>query len=199
MKWIGLTGGIACGKSSVAELLRARGVSVADADVFSHAAFAENTASFLQIKSQFGMKVLASDGSIDRRALGEIVFADRQQLLQLEAIVHPVVKAMTLAFRKKCQDEKRKIAVYDVPLLFEKSMQSQFDIIIVVTCNFHLQKSRLMQRNGWSEAQAEVRIASQLPITEKVSKADFVIDNSGDRKALALQVDRCLAEILNGI
>lgn len=177
MKWLGLTGGIATGKSTVAGLLREQGVPVICADQLAREAVQLNSAGLAQIAKEFGNEILLPDGSLDRKALGRKVFGFPDRLALLESIIHPEVRKLQKSKRDALQLAGEKIAIYDVPLLFEKKLQADYDAIIVVACAPAIQLKRLMQRDNISEDDAKKRIASQLPIDEKVKSADFVIQN----------------------
>ncbi len=193
MKWIGLTGGIATGKSAVADIFRSKGVSVIDADPIAHQALVASSPVFASIVQTFGQDVIAANGNIDRLKLGAKIFANSDLRLKLDAIVHPFVRSQVALIKQKLMDEGCALAIYDVPLLFEKNMQKNFDKIIVVTCDPNLQKQRLMKRNSLSEQDALLRIAAQLPMSEKVRQADFVIENNGTLEELAQKVGKVLA------
>lgn len=185
MKWIGLTGGIACGKSSVARLLRSQGLTVVDADEVAHQALSPGESSFEQVVHLFGPGILNQEGTIDRKVLGEIVFADKSKLAMLEGIVHPWVRARVSDLREGLRKKGESLAFYDVPLLFEKRMEDQFNAIVVVACDQNIQLQRLKKRNGFTEAEAQLRLAAQMPLTEKISRASLVVWNNGDLTELA--------------
>lgn len=195
MKWIGLTGGIATGKSAVAEIFRNKGIEVIDADPIAHQALVASSPVFGSIVQTFGQDVVSSNGSIDRQKLGAKIFADSALRLKLDAIVHPFVRTQVALLKQKLVDQGCSLAVYDVPLLFEKNMQKSFDKIIVVTCDPLLQKQRLMKRNGLSEQEALQRIGSQLPMAEKIRQADFVVENNGSLEDLKNAVQKILVQL----
>lgn len=195
MKWIGLTGGIGSGKSSAAEILRDNGIDVIDADAIARQVTEKSGPGFDPVVALFGREILDSKGGLDRRRLGEIVFADKKKLEKLEHLLHPLVKAQVAKIRADLEKKEKKIAVYDVPLLFEKNMQDQFDMIIVVTCSVETQVKRSLARGTLSEKEIRARIAAQIPLSEKVKKADHVIANESTREDLKKQVGD-LAKIL---
>lgn len=188
MKWIGLTGGIATGKSTVSKILKAQGVPVVDADAIAREVVALGTPGLKLVESHFGKDVLHSDGSLDRRKLGQAVFGNPQKLLQLENILHPLIQAETAQQKKKYQDKGEAFAVYDVPLLFEKKLESQFDAIIVVTAKEELQKQRMKSRDQLSDDEIAKRLASQVPMDMKIKKANWVIFNEGNLQDLEKEV-----------
>ncbi len=185
---IALTGGIATGKSRCAAVFRAAGVPVIDADIVARDVVAPGTTGMTAITSRFGPTVVAADGSLNRAALGALVFADAAARRDLEAIIHPrVYEAIGRWFASQTAD----LAVADIPLLFETGRDDDFDVVIVAACRPEQQLARLMARNGLSEGDARARIAAQWPIAEKAARADYTIDTSGtlaetDARAAAL-------------
>jgi dephospho-CoA kinase len=187
-----LTGGIATGKSHVLEGLRRRGVPCLDADVLAHGVEAAGTEATQAIAARFGDGVLAKDGSVDRRKLGPIVFADSVARRDLEAIVHPAVyRAIKAGLRAFELTGNPRLAVVDVPLLFESGRASDFDMVIATVCRPEIQLARLIAR-GMSDADARQRLAAQLPSAEKAARANHVIDTSGTFEETDVQVDRVL-------
>lgn len=177
---VALTGGIGTGKSYCLTKLAALGAPTIDADSLARQAIAPGTTGFEQVVSRFGTTVLRTDGSLDREALGAIVFADQDARRALEAIVHPVVyRAIERWFEGLARAGHASVAVADIPLLFETGREHEFDAVIVAACPPNLQKTRVMARNGVPAEEAARRIASQLPIEEKVRRADHVIDTAG--------------------
>ncbi len=197
MLWIGLTGGIACGKTLVAQMLRASGCPVVDADVIAREVVAQGTEAHAKIASLFGADAISENGELDRAKVGAAVFCDRNRMHQLEAIIHPLVRRRTEILKNELEKNGAPIAFYDVPLLFEKKMEPFFDKILVVSCRPEVQLERLMMRNQMSKVDAEKRIASQLSLSEKEAGADFLIENNGDSIALELAVGKALKALLN--
>ena len=195
MRWMGLTGGIATGKSTVSNWLKAHGYAVIDADELARLVVAPGSDGIRQILSQFGAEVLDEDGNLDRRKLGAVVFADREKLVELENIIHPLVQAQVQSLRDRYQREGRDFVFYDVPLLFEKNLQGQFDQVIVIAANESVQKERMRARDGLSENQIQNRFNSQVPMSEKIQKADYVIENNGTRAEL----EQKLADLLKNL
>ena len=192
MKWIGLTGGIATGKSSVSRLLQTAQSPVIDADQLARVVVAPGTIGLQSIEREFGKSVLLPDLSLDRKALGQITFSNPEARKKLENILHPLIQARTKVLREELEKAGHKFAIYDIPLLFETNAQSQFDAVAVVSCRPEQQRERLRSRNNLTEQEINDRLAAQLPLRDKVSKADFVIDNSGDISHLQSEVDRFL-------
>lgn len=192
---IGLTGNIACGKSTVLALLRERGAQVLDADQTTHALQQPGEAVYDQIVAAFGAEILAAPGGpIDRRRLGAIVFADPQALRRLEQIVHPAVHARIQAWLEQLRADERwpagapRVAVIDAIKLLESGWKAVCDAIWVVTCTPAQQAERLISTRGMTAEEARTRIAAQPPQAEKVAQADVVIDNSGPLEQTRAQV-----------
>ena len=186
---IGLTGGIAAGKSSVAELWRERGVTVIDTDALAHASLAPGTATHAAIVDRFGPGIRQADGTINRTALGAIVFADEAQRQGLNAIVHPPVRQQwQAALAALEQDGHTAAAIVMIPLLFEVGLEEDFDTVVVTACSAATQITRLAGK-GLNTAQAQARIGAQWPMQTKMDRADYVIWNDGSRRLLAAQAE----------
>ncbi|KAI5478887.1 dephospho-CoA kinase [Pseudohyphozyma bogoriensis] len=189
---VGLTGGIASGKSTVSEQLKLppHSVPLIDLDVLSRRAVAPGTSALASLVKQFGTSILRSDGSLDRDALGSIVFenGDDRARKELNRIVHPAVRRLLLWELAKLWLSGEKLVVVDAPLLIEAGLWKFCGAIIVVYCSETLQLQRLMARNTLTLAAAQSRLASQSPLSSKLVFADYVIDNSGPQSALAPQV-----------
>jgi dephospho-CoA kinase len=175
---VALTGGIATGKSHVRAQLEALGVPTIDSDVLARQAVTPGSAGFAAVVERFGPGVLDASGALDRRQLAAIVFQDPQARRDLEAIVHPLVRAATEAWFASI-DQRHAFAVADIPLLFETGRDADFDVVIVTVCDPETQVRRVITRDRLSEAEARQRIAAQLPIEEKVRRADYVITTDG--------------------
>ncbi len=199
MRIVGLTGGIASGKSTFAAALRALGVPVIDADRLARDAVAPGTPGLARIVAAFGREVLGPDGALDRRAMGARVFGDAAARACLEAIVHPAIRALFQAELAARRAEGHALVVYDVPLLFEKQLQREVDLTVVVWAPPPVQLARLRERDGLSQGEAESRLAAQLPIDEKAAQADVVVVNDGDRAALEAKAARLLADLRAGL
>lgn len=181
---VGLTGGIAAGKSSVAELWRARGATVIDSDELAHATLEPGTLTYQQVVAEFGPGIVNADGSINRRNLGEIVFNDPVRRAALNAIVHPVIRRQWTQALAGATG----VAVVVIPLLFEVSAETEFDTVVVVGCSATTQLTRLGAK-GFSETQARARIQAQWPVQEKMDRGEFVIWNDGSRPVLHRQAE----------
>ena len=196
VKWIGLTGGIASGKSTVTKILREQGLPVIDADVLAHQAVGPGSPALQQIVEKFGADILQTDQSLDRKKLAERVFGNSADLRALEAIVHPEVRRLMTEAKQRLEQAGEVLAFYDVPLLSEKNMQSEFDSVVVVTCTPEQQVARLMSRDGLSAAQAEQRLRSQKPLASKAAVADYVLVNSDSEARLRSKVESLVQNLL---
>jgi dephospho-CoA kinase len=188
MKVVGLTGGIGSGKSSVSALLAARGAVVVDADVLARDAVAVGTPGLRALVDRFGPGMLAEDGSLDRRALAGVVFDDATALADLNAIVHPPVRA-AIADRLTALAGSSAVVVLEIPLLVESGRSYGESAVIVVDCPEDVALRRLVDGRGMEEADARRRMAAQVPRATRLAAADIVIDNSGPLEALEPQVD----------
>lgn len=180
---VGLTGGIASGKSAVAEVLKSQKIPVVDADEVSRAVMRPGSSLFHDIVQAFGHEVLNQDGDLDRVALGEKVFSSPQALERLNALTHPVIWA-EMQRQVTELEQVHPLVVVMVPLLLENRRQDWVDEVWVVSLPRHVQKARLMERNHLTDEQAEARISAQMPLEEKLALADRVIDNSGSLENL---------------
>ena len=195
LRVFGLTGGIGSGKSSVAELLRDRGVPVVDADELAREVVAPNTAGLAEIVRVFGPNILARDGSLDRKRLGALVFSDGEARKRLNAITHPLVRALSQERFAELTRQGVTLAGYDVPLLFEVGLDTVLRPIVVVAASESAQLERILARDGLTETEARARIAAQLPLAEKQRRADYVLDNNGSPAELPARVDRLLEKL----
>jgi len=189
---IGLTGGIASGKSTVAQMFQQCGITVVDADVIAKEAVEQGMPAYQKIVETFGQGVLLETGDIDRRKLGEIVFANEEKRLQLNAIVHPEVRKMMIKQRDEAIRAGERFVVLDIPLLYESGLEHLTDKVIVVWVPKELQLERLMKRNRFNEDEALNRIHAQHSLDEKKKRADAVIDNSGSLKDTEAQLHQLL-------
>lgn len=191
---IAVTGGIACGKTTVGLLIEECGLAVCDADDLAHALMVRGTDVYCRIRTEFGEDVLSADGELDRELMGNLIFSNREARRKLNAIVHPVVKKAWEAWIEERQDVALGGAVI-VPLLFEGSFSEDWDAVICVICSESLQIERLKQR-GLRHEQAIRRIAAQLPNRKKEILSDFVLVNNGSKELLKRQALRAVARIL---
>jgi dephospho-CoA kinase len=177
---VGLTGGIACGKSTVAKMFVKNGAHLIDFDRLAHEMQEPGNPAWKEVVNHFGEEILQPDKKIDRIKLGNIVFADKGKLIELNNIVHPFVyQEWHVRLDKIGKKEKHAIVLSDIPLLFEGNMQHLFDLTMLVLIAPKEQIRRLMTRNGVSKEEAGKRLKSQMPISEKIALADIVIDNEG--------------------
>jgi dephospho-CoA kinase len=186
---IGLTGGIASGKSTVSRILRELGAPVVDADALVHELQRPGTPVTQAIVEAFGPEILRPDGTLDRAALGRIVFADAARRKVLEAIVHPAVRARMDEEIRRYQQAGHPAVVLDVPLLIEGGTYRTVDRVWLVYVDGETQRRRLIDRDGLSPADAERRIAAQMSLEEKSAFADLVIDNRGTEGETRVQVE----------
>lgn len=188
---VGLTGGIASGKSTVANMLKEKGAVVFDTDVIAREVVDIGQPAWHEILDYFGEDVKLKDGHIDRKKLGDLVFNDSEARHKLNSIVHPRVmeKLVDNTEELKKKNQPPEIVVYDVPLLIEAGMNRMVDIVVLVFSSIQAQKERLKKRDGFLEEEIEARLSSQMPIEEKKKYADFIIDNSSDLEETNKQVE----------
>lgn len=192
---IGLTGGIACGKSTVSAYLKALGCVIIDADAISHALTASGGAALPAIRKAFGGDVFDGD-RLDRRALGSIVFSDEKKRAQLNAILHPMIIS-SIEAQLKAHDSPQSLVIGDVPLLYECAMEHMFDQVWVVSVPEEEQIARICLRDSLSREEARRRIDAQMPLGKKRSLADAVIDTSGPIESTRRQVDALIDSIFS--
>jgi dephospho-CoA kinase len=194
---VGLTGGIASGKSAVSRQLVELGCRLVDADVLAREVVAPGEPAWRAILEAFGPDVALPDGRLDRKRLGALVFADPARRKTLEAITHPAILARRQAILDAWAAEGfDELVVLDIPLLIELGMTAQVDRVVLVYAERTLQLERLMRRDGFASAEAERRLASQMPLAEKVRHAHYVVDNSGQPEETAAQVRAVHAALL---
>jgi len=194
---VGLTGGIATGKSTVSSMLRGLGAEIIDADLVARQVVEPGQPAWHEIVEEFGRDVVSPDETLDRKKLGAIVFADPERRKRLEAITHPAIRARV----KARVDELAArgfagIVFYDAAILIEALGHQDMDRIVVVMTDEATQVARLRGRDGTDDAEGRRKIASQMPLAEKAKLADYVIDNSGAREATAEQVRRVFAALM---
>lgn len=193
---VGLTGGIACGKTYVTEQLRTRGCEVIDADQVARKVVEPGQPAYQDIVLEFGPEILQPDGTIDRAKLGAIVFADTDRRARLNAIVHPRVHEMqSLWMAEVAERNPATIVVVDAALMIESGGYNRFDKIVVVYCAPEIQLARLVARNNLSVEEAARRIAAQMPSAEKLKYADYSIDTSGGFAPTDQQIETLYAEL----
>jgi dephospho-CoA kinase len=185
MYLVGLTGGIASGKSYVASLFGELGASTVDADQVAREVVVPGSTGLVQVVGAFGFEILLPSGELDRVKLGEIVFADAERRIELEKILHPLIKARTTQL---ISEQPSDIVVYAVPLLVEANVDYPFDAIITVEAGVENQVSRLMTSRQMSESDARARIGAQTSSADRVARANFVIDSSGTKEQTKAQV-----------
>ncbi|MGE7120104.1 dephospho-CoA kinase [Peribacillus sp. NPDC046944] len=185
---IGITGGIASGKSSVSQYLRELGFVIVDADVASRAVVEPGEEAYLQVVKAFGEDLLLSDGTIDRAKLGSIIFHDQEKRLLLNRIVHPAVRNRMRQETEKALAAGAETVFMDIPLLFESKLTFMVERTLLVYVDESVQLERLMNRNALTETDALARIHSQMPLKDKKELADAIVDNNGDIEETKKQV-----------
>jgi dephospho-CoA kinase len=184
---LGLTGGIAAGKSRVAAALGTLGAEVVSADELAREVVLPGSHVLRQLTEYFGSRILLPDGSLNRPALGALVFADPVLRQSLNRIIHPAIATLAEARLREAAGRSR-IVVYEAPLLFEVGAEKRVDAVLVVTASEEVRLQRLMARDALDEQEARARLASQMPQEEKAARSDYLIDNSGDWGATEAQV-----------
>ncbi|PEI91072.1 dephospho-CoA kinase [Bacillus pseudomycoides] len=191
---IGLTGGIASGKSTVSQMFRELHIPVIDADIIAREVVEQGKEAYKEIVDVFGEEILQADGELDRPKLGSIVFHNEEKRLRLNKIVHPAVRKEMNVQKDMYIKEGMQAVVLDIPLLFESKLTSLVDQILVVAVAPSTQLERLMKRNGFIEEEAKARIDSQMSLAEKITLADKVIYNDGTIAETKAQLHRILKE-----
>ncbi|MGE7758934.1 dephospho-CoA kinase [Peribacillus sp. NPDC097895] len=191
---IGITGGIASGKSSVSLYLQELGFTIVDADLASRAVVEPGEEAYHQVVKTFGEDILLTDGSIDRVKLGAIIFHDQEKRLLLNGIVHPAVRKWMLLKTEAALAAGEETVFMDIPLLFESKLTYMVEKTLLIYVDERVQLERLMNRNGLSETDALARIHSQMPLADKKALADAVIDNNGDLTETKKQVKAILSD-----
>jgi dephospho-CoA kinase len=194
---VGLTGGIATGKSTVSEMLRQLGCQIIDADLLARDVVEPGQPALAEIVAEFGPEVVTAGGALDRKKLGAIVFTNPERRRRLEAITHPAIRALFMA-RLDALTEKgfAGIVIFDAAVMIESGNYKNMDRLVVVVTDEATQMARLRGRDGTDDAEGRRKIASQMPLAEKAKLADYVIDNSGSREATAEQVRRVFATLM---
>lgn len=194
---VGLTGGIASGKSTVSRLLTEQGAVIIDADVLAREVVAKGTPGLAAVVAEFGESMLTADGELDRPAMGALVFGDEVARKRLEAIVHPLVHQRVAELEASA--EAGALVVHDIPLLAEGGRADQFDAVIVVHAPEEVQVERMVRDRGWTEQEARSRIAAQASAEERLAIATHVIDNTGTHEDLRHRVAEVSAELVSAI
>jgi dephospho-CoA kinase len=195
MRRVALTGGIATGKSHVRAQFEKLGVPTIDADTLARDAVAVGTPGLAAVVERFGRDILAPSGALDRQKLASVVFMDPAARRDLEAIIHPEVQRATEAWFDALDPARYSVAIADIPLLYEVGRDRDFDAVIVTAVDPETQVRRVIDRDGASEEEARQRLAAQLPIEEKVQRADFVIRTDGTVEQTHEQVRRVLEQL----
>jgi dephospho-CoA kinase len=195
VKLVGLTGGIASGKSTVAKILGRLGAAIVDADVLSREVVAPGHDGWNEIVATFGSEVLQADQTLDRQKLRTIIFNNPEARKKLEAIIHPRVRALAEQRIREHGEAGFVVVVYEVPLLFEGNLQQWLRPVILVACDINVQRQRLQARDGLDAAAAQKHIDAQMSLEEKRRLADYVIENDGTLADLESKVRAVLAKI----
>lgn len=193
---IGLTGGIASGKSTVSAIFRELGAFVIDADEVARDVVRPGTSGLQEIVERFGHEVLRSDGSLNRETLGQIVFSDPKARQDLNHITHPRIGMEMMVRAGQAAAQGFPFVIYDAALIVENGLHHMFQGLVVVACSPQTQLERIMVRDGLSQAAAQARIDAQLPLSQKVAVADWVIQHDGELSETRAQVERVYADLM---
>ncbi|HEX9444228.1 MAG TPA: dephospho-CoA kinase [Candidatus Binatia bacterium] len=197
MKLVGLTGGIACGKSTVAAMLRELGVKIINADDLARVLVLPGKEAWKEIVAAFGTEILAPDKTIDREKLRKIIFEDAAARARLDAITHPRIRALAQLRAQELAAKGAENIIYEAPLLFENNAHSWLRPVIVVACDPGMQRRRLKARDRLSDAQIDQHLQAQMPLDEKRALADYVIENNGDLDDTKRAVREVWGKIVN--
>ena len=193
---LGITGNIASGKSTIARALVERGATLLDADQLARAVVAPGSSVLQQLAERFGREILLENGELDRARLGKIIFASSSARIELNEIMHPAIASLAIERLQQLKtDPQVCLVVYEAPLLFEAGAEGRVDKVLVVSVAAEIQLQRLMSRDWLDEGAARQRIAAQMPQAEKLTRADYIIDNSGSLEAALVQVDQLWREL----
>ena len=192
---LGLTGGIATGKTTISNYLKSINIPVLDADEYARKVVEPGTPGLAEITNTFGEQILQPDGSLNRKLLGQIVFNDSSARQTLNDITHPRIQQMMADELHRLAEQQTPLVILDIPLLLENNNVAGADAVMVVSIPESLQLTRLMQRNNLTEKEAHARISAQMPLVEKEKLADFVIDNSGTISSTQKQVEKVIQKI----
>jgi dephospho-CoA kinase len=191
---IGLTGSIASGKSAISDMFKEKGFSIIDADIVARLVVEPGTATLEEIERLFGQEIMNMDGTLNRDALGQIIFHNPAKRKLLNDLMHPAIRQEMLKQRDELKSKGVETIIMDIPLLFESRLQQFVDKILVVSVSEEIQLERLIKRNSLTKEEAEIRIKSQLPVSEKEKGADAVIYNNGTLEESKLQLERIIKE-----
>ena len=192
---VGLTGGVASGKSTVAAALQELGAVIIDADVLAREVVAKGTPGLRSVVAEFGEELLGPDGELDRPAMGRLVFNDDQARKRLEAVVHPLVFERIIELEEQAADDA--VVVHDIPLLAESGRADTFDAVIVVDAPSELQVERMTRDRGWTEEDARSRLRAQASREDRRAIATHLIENTGTREDLRTRVAEVYAEVVS--
>ena len=195
MKLIGLTGGIATGKSAVASMLRQLGANIIDADELAREIAQPGQETWQDIVDAFGTEILRGDKTIDREKLRKIVFKDEKARKRLDSITHPRIRTLAQQRIRKLAAEGAEVVIYEAPLLFENQVHLWLRPVILVACDLATQKQRLRERDGLNEEEIQQHLKAQMTVEEKRQLADFIIENTGDLETLKRQVKEVWGKI----
>ena len=191
---VGLTGGVASGKSTVSTILRELGAVVVDADALAREVVDPGTPGLAAVAAEFGPEVITDDGRLDRARLGALVFADPGRRAALEAIVHPLVRARAAELERSAPPGA--VVVHDIPLLVETGQERDFDAVVVVDVPEDVQVARAVRERGWDQDEARARVAAQAGRSERLAAATYVLDNTGTLEDLRQRVTEVFAELV---
>lgn len=184
VKWIGITGSIGTGKSTVSQILREAHYEVIDADKIAQQQLMKTSSGYQKVVNLFGSEILNTNNEIDRKKLAEKVFKNKQLLSDLESIIHPLVQIEVERLKKIFENRGDVAAFYDVPLLFEKNLQNKFDAVLLVATDPQVQLERIKKRSGWTDEEINKRLNNQISLAEKIKKSQYIIDNNHDLERL---------------
>lgn len=191
---VGLTGGIASGKSTVSQMFKEKGFVIIDADIASRKVVEPDQPAYREIVQVFGESILLPNQTLDRSKLGSIIFSDEAKRQKLNSIVHPAVRKQMESWKNEALAVGKQTIIYDIPLLFESKLTNLVEKTIVVFVEEQVQLERLMERNHLSKSEALARIASQMPLREKIKLADAVIDNNGELEETRSQIEELIKQ-----
>lgn len=195
---LGVTGGIASGKSTVTRALADLGAVVVSADELAREVVRPGSPILARLAQRFGREILLPDGNLNRKALAALVFTDARARSDLNGIIHPAIAELSRQRLRGLQAERHSLIVYEAPLLFEAGAEDRVDAVLAVTVREELQLQRLIDRDGLSPEEARARIAAQMPQQEKAARADYVIDNSGPPEETRLRIRTLFAHLTAG-